>query len=362
MNTNFKKIYEVLKRPRKRTLAIAYILTAISITAALVLMVHGSGNFVLEILSYVSYALAAITLAYTVYTIVIFAPGAKQSIMTRINSNRLARRLVSSWGFRTLVTATVSLAMSVAYAVFNGVLGITAGSIWYGALAAYYLCLAAMRGGLLLYHRNKRNFESEALIRAKNYFRCGITLLILNAALSSAIAQMIFDGRGFEYKDWIIYAFAAYAFYKISFAIYNAIKARRQDDLTIQAIREINLVDGAVSILALQTALLHTFTTDGSVDISLFNTLTGSAVSLFSLALSIYMIVVGSRTVRELKSKGGMKIPKAQKNGKKADATRQIEENTSLQKQDGEQAPASDETESRSKLISNNEKTENTNE
>ena len=81
----------------------------------------------------------------------------------------------------------------------------------------------------------------------------------------------------------------------------NAIKARRQDDLTIQAIREINMVDAAVSILALQTALLHTFS-DATVDISLFNTLTGSAVSLFSITLSIMMIVRGSKKIKEIKN------------------------------------------------------------
>ena len=160
-----------------------------------------------------------------------------------------------------------------------------------------------MRSGLLVYHRTKKDYESEGLTRAKRYMLCGILLLILNAALSSAIAQMIFDDRGFSYKDWLIFAFAAYAFYKIIMAVRNAIKARRQDDLTIQAIREINLVDAAVSILALQTALLHTFG-DGSIDISLFNTLTGSAVSIFSVGLSIMMIVRGHKKIKEHKNNG----------------------------------------------------------
>ena len=158
-----------------------------------------------------------------------------------------------------------------------------------------------MRSGLLLYHRGIKNFEGEELKRAKRYTQCGVLLFILNAALSSAIAQMIFDDRAFEYKDWLIYAFAAYAFYKIIMSVRNVIKAQRQDDLTIQAIRQINLVDSAVSILALQTALLHTFS-DETVDISLFNTLTGCVVSAFSIALSIYMIVRGIKKIKEIKN------------------------------------------------------------
>ena len=77
-------------------------------------------------------------------------------------------------------------------------------------------------------------------------------------------------------------------------AIYNLFKARKQDDLTVQAIRNINLMDAAVSILALQTALLNTFSGEG-VNISLFNTLTGSVVSLFTLGLGVFMIIKANK-------------------------------------------------------------------
>lgn len=303
MKDRLIRLYEKLKRPNGKTLILSYLLTAMFIASALLLMILKPEGWFLLGLSYLSYSFAALSLAYTVYTVVIFAPGIRLRIISALESRELTHSLLHSWGFRTIATALLSFVMSIAYALFNGVLGITSRSIWYGALAAYYMFLALMRGGLLLYHKKKRDFESEALVRAKNYRRCGIILLVLNAALSSAIAQMIFDDRAFEYKDWVIYAFAAYAFTKISMAIYNVIKAKRQDDLTIEAIREVGLVDGAVSILALQTALLHTFATDSSVDISLFNTLTGTAVSLFSMSLSIYMIFNGTKTIRSLQNK-----------------------------------------------------------
>ena len=291
-----------LRRPRGLTLVLTYLLTALFITAAmLMLLVDFEGNL-LSVLAYTSFGLAAVFLGYTVYTVVIYAPGFKSRVITLIESNPTTRRLKENWGFRTIVTASVSLIMSFAYACFNGALGIAEGSIWFGALSAYYIFLALMRGGLLLYHGTKKDYGSEARRRAINYRNCGIKLLILNAALSSAIAQMIFDDRGFSYKDWLIYAFAAYAFYKITMAIINVFKAKKQDDLTIQAIRNVNLVDAAVSILALQTALLHTFGgTGGEINISTFNTLTGSAVSLFSIGLSIYMIIKGNKTAKEIK-------------------------------------------------------------
>ena len=296
-----KKLLDKLLKPRGFTLVLTYFLTIFFIALAMVMLFVDYTGSILEILAYTSFGLAGISLSYTVYTIVIYAPGFKGRLIAYLESREITRKFLKNWGFRTLVTSTLSFGMTLFSSVTNAYLGISERSIWFGALAAYYIFLAIMRWGLLIYHRKKRDFESEAMLRAKKYTRCGVWLLILNAALSSAIAQMIFDDRSFEYKDWLIYAFAAYAFYKIFSAVKNVIKATRQDDMTIRAIREINMVDAAVSILALQTALLHTFS-DASVDISLFNTLTGSAVSLFSMFLSISMIARGSKSIKEIKN------------------------------------------------------------
>ena len=109
---------------------------------------------------------------------------------------------------------------------------------------------------------------------------------------------MIFDDQGFSYAGWTIFAYAAYAFYKITMSVINLFRAKKQDDLTVQAVRNINLTDAAVSILALQTALLASFQTD-EVNISLFNTLTGIAVSAVSVTLGIVMIVRGVKAMRK---------------------------------------------------------------
>lgn len=295
-----KEFLKKFLRPKGALLVLTYVLTVVFITAAILMLFVEYEGTPLEILAYTSFGLAAVSLAYSVYTIVIYAPGLKDRVYNLLMSNRLSRTVMENWGFRTILTSTFALAMSIFNSVLNAYLGITERSIWFGALAAYYIFLALMRSGLLVYHRTKKDYETEGLTRAKRYMICGILLLILNAALSSAIAQMIFDDRGFSYKDWLIFAFAAYAFYKVIMSVINAVKARRQDDLTIQAIREINMVDAAVSILALQTALLHTFG-DGSVNISHFNTVTGIVVSLFSVGLSLIMIVRGRRIIKEIK-------------------------------------------------------------
>ncbi len=293
-----------LKQPPVWLLILTYVLTLASATGALlILLVDWEGTF-LAVVAYTLFGVAAITLSYTVYTLVRFAPKTRRSIIEWAEKYEFTQSLLRNYGFRTIIFTIISFLMSVAYGVFNGVLGIVGRSIWFGALAAYYIFLAFLRGGILLYHKRKKKNDGELdndLVRAKTYRNCGILLLILNVALSSAIAQMIFDKQSFSYAGWTIYAFAAYAFYKITMSIINLVRARKQNDLTVQAVRNVNLVDGAVSILALQTALLSTFMEEGT-DVSMFNTLTGAAVSLFAVSLSIFMIVKANKSIKQLQT------------------------------------------------------------
>ena len=92
------------------------------------------------------------------------------------------------------------------------------------------------------------------------------------------------------YPGWSVFAFAPYAFVKITIATVNVFKAKSYSNLVVQAIRNVNLADAFVSILALQTALLWSFG-DGTIDVSLFNTLTGCAVSFGTVAIGVVMIL-----------------------------------------------------------------------
>ena len=295
-----------LKKPSGGILVSAYILTALSVAGALAALLLGfMADPLLSIIAYVLFAISALSLAYTVYTVVIYSRYIKSWVKGLLYSNPISKKMIESFGFRTVIAATFSFFGSLIYAIFNGVLGIVFSSIWYGALASYYIFLSITRGGLLVYHRRRERGDevSEGLIRARKYRTSGIFLLVLNIALSAAIAQMIFDDRFFSYPGWIIYAFAAYAFTKMTFSIINMFRSRQQDDLTVRGIRDINLLDAVVSILALQTALLHTFSQEGSeVSISGFNTVTGIFVSVFSIGFSIYIIVKAQKIINQMKA------------------------------------------------------------
>jgi hypothetical protein len=278
--------------------------TILSATGSLLMLLTDYENSILGIVAYTLFGIAGLSLAYSVYLIVPLIPKTKRKIIGLMLKYDFTYLLLRNFGFRTVIFSILSFIMSVLFSVFNAYMGIVNRSIWYGALAAFYISLAFLRGGILVYHKNKISRKgksrNEEYLKVKAYKNSGVITLVLNIALSVAIAQMIFSEAHFTYIGWSVFAYAAYAFYKITMSTISFVKAQKQTDLTVRAIRNINLVDALVSILALQTALLTTFS-EGNTNISLFNTLTGSLVSLSSVAIGVYMILSASAKMKEFK-------------------------------------------------------------
>ena len=282
----------IFKNPPVWLIILSYALALLSATGSLVILLFDYSKMPLAIVAYTLFGLAGVSLGYSVYTIVRFAPKIKSFVIKQIEKSAFAKRYVKDFGYRALFGSVISLSFSALFGIFNGVMGILSRSVWYGSLSLYYILMSLIYASIVL--NRKRDIEAGHKI----YLRCGILLAILNTALSAAIAQMIFEGKGFMYAGLMIYAFAAFAFYKITMAIIQLVRARHAENPLVHAVAFINLSSGAVSILALQTALLSTFS-KGEVNISTFNTLTGTAVSLLSIGISIFMIIKGRKKTNE---------------------------------------------------------------
>ncbi len=305
MNKTWREVWEKIKDPPRKIKTLTFVLTVLFAAASLCALLLDYEGTWLAVLVYALFGLAGVSLAYSVFLLVPMIPRIKRRVIAKLLNYEFTYLLLRNFGFRTTIMTIVSFALGLVMSVFNAYMGIMNRSIWYGALAAYYIALVLLRGGILLYHkgkvgkRNARGEREDALLQAKKYRMSGVILLTLNLALSSAIGQMIFDSAYFSYAGWTIFAYAAYAFYKITMSIVNLVRASRQNDLTVKAVRNVNLTDAMVSILALQTALLTKFS-DGSLNVSLMNTLTGIAVSFCSVGIGVYMVVAGTRRIKKL--------------------------------------------------------------
>lgn len=301
MKIDFRALWKKILNPPTWAKVLTFIITLLSATLSIIMVALGLEDGALAIVAYILFAVAGVSLTYSVYLIIPLFPKMKSGIIAWMEKHEFTHLLLRNFGFRTVIFAIGSFLMSLLFSGFNAYMGIANRSIWYGALAAFYIALAFLRGGVLAYHKSRigKKMQNDEYIKAKVYRNSGIITLILNIALSSAIAQMIFSDAHFTYMGWTIFAYAAYAFYKITMSIIALIKAHKQTDLTVRAIRNINLVDALVSILALQTALLTMFS-EGEVNISIFNTFTGIVVSLLSLGIGIYMIVSANKKMEEI--------------------------------------------------------------
>ena len=269
-----KKILSFFKLPPIWFMLISYLLTIVVCVISIVVVSLGfDGEW-----TYIAYALEGITLAYSVYTIVRFAPKMKRATMDFPRSHTFTKRLLDEYGFRSIVFAFFSLSINIAYTIFNTVISIVTSSLWFGAISMYHAILILMRGDTLL-SRNKKPRTS--------YIRCAILLILLSVFLSLAVWQMVSKDLAFVRFGWTVYAYAAFAFYKITLSIINLFKSRNEA-FTIKAVKNIGFADALVSILALQTSLLYAFS-DGNY--GFVNGITGAFVCGLTLLIGIFMLI-----------------------------------------------------------------------
>lgn len=245
--------------------------------------------------SYIVYVLAAISFGYSVYLIVRFAGTIKKSTIEKLKKREITRRFVENYGFRTIVFSVVSFTINVGYAVFYGIFGIVVHSVWYGALAGYYIFLSVARAGVLAggYRASKRangNVQSLYEYKLRIFRACGIFLLVLELALAPAIAQMVLSDSSATHGEIMAIASAAYAFYKIVLAVANLFKAKKIRDPLVQSLRNIGLTDALVSLFALQTTLVALYS-EGEGDMAALNIAVGAVVCLATICMGIFMIV-----------------------------------------------------------------------
>jgi len=294
---NEKDFLKKLKRPTGWLLAGIYTITLLSAVGSLLTLALPTDKAWVAALSYALYALAALSLGYTVYTIVIYAKKIKPKINAFTESIPFLQRLRKDFGYRTIMFAFLSLGLSLSYSLYNGGIALFFHSIWYGALATYYIVLVSIRGSIMLYHNKTRDKRRNERTEIRKYRNCGILLIVTILALSVAIAQMVADNAFFERAGLLIYVAAAYTFLKLGTSFANFFKAQKQTGYTIRALRNANLADALVSVLALQTSMFHAFA-EPSMATGLANALTGGAVCLLIILLGIYMIITGNKALK----------------------------------------------------------------
>ena len=232
-------------------------------------------------------ALYAVCLALLIYSICVSVRPARAAFSRMVASNKLLSHIAADYGYRTVALSIISLAINVAYAVYQGVLGIVFRSAWYGLFAGYYMVLSALRAVIIFL--GTRKFAKKVSGGYKVYLACGGMFLILSVSLATLAGYLITSGSTVHSGEITVISMAAYAFYKIIAAAIHIVKNRKYGSFSLQALRNISFADAVVSIFALQISMVATF--GGGEEMWLLNVVVGAAVVACTAGMGIYMMI-----------------------------------------------------------------------
>ena len=251
-----------------------------------------------SVIAYISYVLAAYTLTVWCFKI----PYLIKYFKTFKDENKYARRWQDDTRLRVNVSLYGSLAWNALYGLFQLWLGFYHHTFWFYSLGAYYICLGVMRFFLLLHTRRYAPGEKMQTELVK-YRACGWVFLLMNLALALIIFFMVYWNRTFEHHMITAIAMATYTFTALTTAIVNVVRYRKYNSPVFSASKAISLAAALVSMLTLESTMLTTFS-DGTMTATAQKWMlgaTGGTISVLIVATAIYMIVVGTKKLKQLK-------------------------------------------------------------
>lgn len=271
-------------------------LTAVSAVLLGFTFTHGIEH---TVTAYISYFVSAYTLTVLIAGMpVVFRKG--KYILT---SNRYSSRFINDIDFRTRVTLYSGLFINMVYAMFKLSTGIMYRSSWFISIAAYYFILSIIKFLLLLGVRSSsKTAENDRKKRSElRYCRStGILLLALDLAMTAISINMIVKNERYPYPGMVIYASAAYTFYRLVASTINVLKYRKINNPLMSAAKALDFATALMAIFALQTAMLTRFGGENQYT-AVLNSATGGVVCSAVLIIAVYVIVKSSLDLKKCK-------------------------------------------------------------
>lgn len=265
---------------------ISLLLAALS--GGLVIWVFLSGRET-SFLAYPIYCLAA----YALTVLVIAIPKLVKQIDKTIHTNKMIKPLVEDENKRFLLGLFGEQVINFFYGGFKVVSGCLIGSWWTWADGLYNFVQGVIQLLQLSQHRKHLSVEKQW----KRYRFSGYLILLVHLTMTGLVFMMIHQNQAEEYPGFMIFAIAAFAFYKLITAVVDVARDRKHASPVDSSVYLLDLTQALFSLFSLQVAMIHAFD-DGSMNVKLMNSMTGGIVCLLVLGTGIYMI---RRANRELK-------------------------------------------------------------
>lgn len=237
----------------------------------------------------------------------------------------LTKKIVKDKDTREKVILYVSTVVNYFFVIFQLYGGIRYKSVWFAALGAYYAVITSVSLYIGL-SRKKQGREAWRVFKVS-----GWVLALANLALIAIISVMIaVPGVAINnYSPVMAAGVTVWTFYLLISAVAGIVKHWREKNAIALAENNVQLIGAVVSILMLQTAMIASYGTQvikeakqalgqvgGVVSIPagaekmadeiiqvfvVSNRVTGVLVIIAVLAITVYMVVKGSREYRKFR-------------------------------------------------------------
>ena len=211
----------------------------------------------------------------------------------RTETEQFFSRWKTEYDFKTFVTASFSLAVTVFFALYNGFLGIRHASLWHGAICVYYILLVLLRGLIIAAAKKISSRRKNERAEKKVYLTASFLLLLLNLSLILPLSMMVRQQKPVNLTLIPAIAIAAYTTYKVAMASVNLKKRRKTSSGFVWLLRTINFIEALVSILTLQNTLIMVHSKGEDIGMLPLTAMTSAAVWIAALVLSIAAIMKG---------------------------------------------------------------------
>lgn len=249
-------------------------------------------------------AIAIISYVISAYTLTIWCfkiPYLIKFFKRLKKENKFLLRWNSDTRLRMKVSLYSSVTLNAVYALFLLGLGYYHKTFWYCTLAGYYITLVIMRF-FLARHTAKYSPGEKMKSELLKYRACGVVFLMVNSVLALIVFFMVYWNRTFNHHEITTIALAFYTFTSLARAIVGLVRYKKYESPVYSASKSINLAAACVSMLTLESTMLTTFG-EGTTDLltrQILLGVTGGVISVFIVAMAIYMIVKSTRQIKEM--------------------------------------------------------------
>lgn len=232
--------------------------------------------------------------------------SARKSKRTRSSLAAHSPSGTPAWTTRSKKVAIAGTCAAFALSLVNAALAVVNSSAWLALMAGAYAILGTMRVPAIKCLSGSSSQKNRPVRPI-----CGIGILTL-LPIVVAIAFLLATGLPDTGRDEILMiATAAYVFGELSFAIANAVRARRRKVEALVALRDCSCVAAVVSMFSLQHSMVATFGEAGGSFAFTLDVCCGVATVLVILLLGLFAIRPTS-TARHIPSRSST-LPSRQK-------------------------------------------------